>query len=91
MEIHNVSNQGTQVQPDDDERAEMAKKILYVGFDEQQAPPMELPPYIPGDPIRQFGGCQFLWLAKGARLVLSSPPGVNVLVRLTIFPGASDG
>lgn len=87
--IHNVSNQGEQVQPSEEERVMMERRVLFVGFGENQAPSIELPPSVPGG--NQFGGGQFLWLARGASVWLDVTPGYGTVARVAIFPGNRDG
>jgi hypothetical protein len=89
IEIHNVSNQGIQVQPTEEQLAEMVGKVLLIGFGDSDEPALSLPPMIPGK--TQFGGSQFLWLAPGASVWLSVPEGVSALARIALFPGDDDG
>lgn len=89
LEIKNVSNQNTDTMPTEDELAIMQRRILYVGFGDSDVPALELPPVVPGR--SQFGGCQFLWLAPGAVVWLSTATGVTTTARVQIFPGSNDG
>ena len=77
------------MQPTEEELAEMSRKVLLVGFGDNEKPSLSLPPMIPGK--TQFGGSQFLWLAPGAAVWLSVPEGVSVTARIAIFPGDDDG
>ena len=89
VEIHNVSNQGIQVHPSEEELAVMALNVLYVGFGCSKGPSLMLPPIIPSK--TQFGGSQFLWLSPGADVWLDVAQGTSATVRVTIFPGDDDG
>jgi hypothetical protein len=89
LEIKNVSNQTTQKMPEEDELEAMRRSILYVGFGDSDTPVLELPPFVPGG--TQFGGAQFLWLAPGAVVWLSTTPGALTTARVQIFPGGEDG
>ena len=89
VEIHNVSNQGVQVNPTEEELVTMQGKVLLVGFANSDYPSLSLPPMIPGK--TQFGGSQFLWLAPGSAVWLSVPEGVSATARIAIFPGDDDG
>jgi hypothetical protein len=86
--ITNVSNQGTQTVPTEEQLQAMAGKVLYVGFGDASKHSLRLPPMRPGqDPL---GGSQFLWLESGAEVWLDVPAGVTVTARIQIFPGGSD-
>lgn len=85
LEIHNLSNVGTQSQPTDEEREKMQAKILRVGFNDDPLPAIELPPYVPGG--NQFGGSQFLWLAPGVRVWLDVAPGSTATAKVIMYPG----
>ena len=89
VQIQNVSNQGVQSMPTDEELAVMRQRVLYVGFGDNSNASLELPPLLPGK--TQFGGSQFLWLAPGAVIWLDVPAGASATVRVQIFPGSDDG
>lgn len=89
--VWNVSGQGLQIRPTDEEAAAIARQVLLVGLigsDGPSASPggwQSLRPAAAGD---LQGGSTILWLAPGTRVVLR-PAEVDtaVLARILVLPG----
>lgn len=89
--VWNVSGQGLQVRPTEEEAAAIAAQVLLVGLVEGDGDATSVQGWQwlkPADPGSDLAGNTILWLAPGTRVVVRpADPNTYVMARVLVLPG----